>query len=160
MRKMLSALSLMSIVVILSTLSTTVHAATPTAASGYFDYTFEVTGAREADGNLFIDAIEWETWEGDFEGTAVAVFRVGMFSSGFWNVWLRSTFTGTVEGKPGSMVIQLVGKKPEGQDWYGQWVIISGTDELVNLHGHGNWWGPGGGAEGPDIWYEGMIHFD
>ena len=160
MRKMLSAALLMCIVALL-TLSIPVHATPPTTVSGTVDYTFEGTGIREADGNTFLYAIEWETWVGDFEGTAVAVFRVGMFSSAeFWNVWLRSTFTGTVLGESGTMVIQLVGKKPAGEDWYGEWVILSGTDGLANLRGQGTWWGPGFGAVGPDIFYEGKIHFN
>jgi len=160
MRKMLSATLLLCMVALLSTLSTPVYATPPITASGTVDYTFEVTGMREADGNTFLYAIEWENWTGAFEGKAEAVFRVGMFSSaGFWNVWLRSTFDGTVNGKSGTAVIQLVGKKPEGEDWYGQWVILSGTDELADLRGRGTWGGPGFGAVGPDLWYEGKIHF-
>ena len=165
MRKMLSAALIVCIVTLLSTLSTPVYATPSTTVSGTVDYTFEVTGMRVADGNLFLYAIEWETWMGDFEGTAVAFFRVEMFSSGFWNVWLRSTFTGTVDGKYGTLVIQLVGKKPDGEDWYGQWVIISGTGELANLYGQGTWGGPGYRSDikipgDPDLWYEGKIHFN
>jgi len=164
MRKILSATLLMCIVTLL-TLSTPVYATPPITASGTVNYTFEVTGMREADGNLFLYAIEWEDWMGDFEGTAVAFFRVEMFSSGFWNVWLRSTFTGTVDEKYGTLVIQLVGKKPLDEDWYGQWVIISGTDELANLRGRGTWGGPGYRDDikipgDPDLWYEGEIHFN
>ena len=161
MRKMLLTPLIVCMVALLPTLwMPVVHATPPITASGTFDYEFEITGSREADGNLFIYATEWETWVGTFDGTAVAVFRVGMFSEGFWNVWLRSTFTGTVLGESGTMVIQLVGKKPEGQDWYGQWVILSGTGGLANLCGQGTWGGPGFGAVGPDIWYEGQIHFE
>jgi hypothetical protein len=167
MKNMLSAALMVCMVAILSMLlMPAVHATKPTTASGTVNYTFEVTGMREADGNTFLYAIEWETWMGDFEGTAEAFFRVEMFSSAdFWNVWLRSTFTGTVDGKSGTMVIQLVGKKPEGEDWYGHWVIISGTDELADLHGRGTWGGPGYRSDikipgDPDLWYEGKIHFD
>jgi len=175
MRKMLLAALLMSTVGLLSALwIPAVNATKPTDVEGYFDYYYAITGMREADGNTFLYATEWETWEGDFEGTAEAVFRVGIFSSGFWNVWLRSEFTGTVDGKSGTLVIQLVGKKPLDEDWHGQWVIISGTGELANLHGRGTWWGPGyedynangepdaGDVPGAreDIWYSGKIHFD
>jgi len=76
------------------------------------------------------------------------------------NVWLRSDFEGTVMGKEGTLVIQLVGWRYLPEDWYGQWLIISGTGELANLRGQGIWWGPGFGAEGPDIFYSGQIHFD
>lgn len=137
------------------------YTAKPQGVEGSFDYEYELLEEpRLADGNVFVYAKEWETWTGDFEGTAESVFRVTQFSSGFWNVWLRGAFAGMVQGKQGTMVFQLVGKKPAGEDWYGQWVIISGTGELENLQGQGAWWGPGFGAPGPDIYYSGSIHFN
>ena len=163
MRKMLLTPLIVCMVALLSTLwMPAVHATTPIPVSGTVEYTFEITDERWANGHWFIEATEWETWEGDFEGTAVAFFRVGWFNfpSGPLNVWLRSTFEGTVDGKSGTLVIQLVGWKYLPEDWYGNWVIISGTDDLANLHGQGTWGGPGFGAEGPDLWYEGQIHFD
>lgn len=158
MKKMLSLALLIGMVALMFSQLAAVYAKPPTPVSGSFDYTFEVTDMREADGNVFLYATEDEIWEGDFEGTSQAVFRVGMFRSGFWNVWLRSYFTGTVQGKSGTLIIQLVGKKPGTADWYGQWVILSGTGELAGLHGRGVWWGPGFGAEGPDIYYTGQVH--
>jgi len=158
MRKMLSAALLMCMVALLTLLIPAGYATKPIPVSGNVDYNFEPTGMREADGNMFLYAIEYENWTGAFEGKAEAVFRVEMFRSGFWNVWLRSTFDGTVNSKSGTAVIQLVGKKPEGEDWYGQWVILSGTGELADLRGRGTWGGPGFGAVGPDLWYEGKIH--
>ncbi|MCK4478391.1 hypothetical protein KAU88_07685 [Candidatus Bathyarchaeota archaeon] len=165
MKKMLSA-ALLTCIVAFLTLSTPVHATPPTTVSGTVNYTFSVEEMREADGNLFLYAIEWEDWMGDFEGTAEAFFRVEVFSSaGFWNVWLRSTFTGIVNGESGTLVIQLVGKKPLGEDWYGQWVIINGEGGLADLRGQGTWGGPGWRSDikipgDPDLWYEGQIHFD
>jgi hypothetical protein len=164
MRKMLLAPLMVCMVALLSMLLLPVYAALPTPAEGYFDYTYIITGTRAADGNLFIYATEDEVWVGDLAGTSQAAFRVEIFTEGFWNVWLRSTFTGTVQGKSGTLVIQLVGKRTmwdaERFWWYGQWVIISGTGELENLRGQGNWWGPGFGAMGPDIFYSGQIHFN
>ena len=153
-------LALLALLLVLSMLSVPAHAGPPTPVSGTFDYTFDVLDMWEANGNTFMYAVEEEVWEGDFEGTALAEFRVVQFSSGFWNVWLRSEFTGTVLGLGGTeedtLVIQLVGKKPDGGDWYGQWVIISGTGELANAHGRGTWWGPGFGNS-PAIYYSGQI---
>ena len=164
MKKMLSIALLVGMVALMFSQLASVYGQQPTPVSGSFDYTFQVTGDRLADGNYFLYATEWENWEGDFTGTSVAVFRVEMFRSGFWNVWLRSTFTGTVNGKSGTAVIQLLGKKPSGEDWYGQWVVISGTGELANLRGRGTWWGPGYRSDtkapgDPDIYYSGQIHF-
>ena len=163
MRKMLLIPLIVCMVTLLSTLSTpAVHATKPTPVSGTFDYTFEITAERWADGHWFFEATEWETWEGDFEGTAVSFFRVVWFNfpDGPLNVWLRGTFTGEVLGESGTMVYQLVGWRYPSEDWYGQWVILSGTGELTNLHGQGTWGGPGFGAEGPDIWYSGQVNFD
>jgi hypothetical protein len=159
MKKML--LTLLTAIMLLSALSVPALAKPSTAVSGTFDYTFDVEEVREANGNQFLYATEDEDWLGDFVGTGDATFTVGIFSAGFWNVHLRSEFTGTVLGdKEGTMIIQLVGKKPANEDWYGQWVIISGTGDLANARGEGTWGGPGFGAEGPDIWYSGEVHFE
>ena len=162
MRKMLLSPLVVCMVALLSMLPIPVHATPPIPVEGTFDYTFEITSERWADGHWFITATEWETWEGDFAGLSVAIFRVGWFNfpEGPLNVWLRSNFEGTVMGREGTLVIQLVGWRYLPEDWYGQWVIISGTGGLANLRGQGTWWGPGFGAEGPDIFYLGQIHFD
>jgi hypothetical protein len=153
-------LTLATVMMLLSTLAVPALAEPPTAVAGFFDYTFDPPVVlREADGNVFIHAAEHEEWQGSFVGTGEAEFTVGMFSSGFRNVWLRSTFTGTVGDKEGTMVLQLVGKRPAGEEWYGQWVIISGTGDLSKARGQGTWGGPGSGADEADIWYSGQIHF-
>ncbi len=163
MRKSLLTLLAVCIIPLLSTLSiSTVYATRPTSVSGIFDYTFAITSERWADGHYIFEATEYETWEGDFEGTAVSFFRVLWFKypKGPLNVWLRSDFEGTVDGKTGTLVIQLVGWRYLPDDRYGEWVIISETGDLANLHGRGYWGGPGFGASGPDIRYSGQIHFD
>ena len=150
-------------VALLSTLSMpAVHATRPTPVSGAFDYTFEITSENWVDGHWIFEATEWEDWFGDFEGSAVSFFKVTWFNfpEGPLNVWLRSDFEGTVMGREGTLVIQLVGWRYLPEDWAGQWVIVSGTGALANLHGQGAWGGPGFGASGPDIWYSGQVHFD
>jgi hypothetical protein len=166
MRKMLLTPLIVSMVALLLTMSmSTVHATKPIPVSGTFDYTFEIQDNRYANDHWIFEAEEYETWVGDFEGPAVSFFRVVYFNFvedptlGPLNVWLRSDFEGTVMGKEGTLVIQLVGWRYLPGDWYGQWVIISGTGELANLHGQGTWGGPGFGDPGPDIWYSGQIHF-
>jgi hypothetical protein len=160
MKKML--LTLLAAIMVLSALSVPAFAKPSTPVSGTFDYTFELLeDPRQANGNVFLHAQEWETWEGSFSGDSIAEFWVTQFREGNMNVWLRSEFTGTVLGdKEGTMIIQLVGKKPVNDDWYGQWVIISGTGDLANARGGGTWGGPGFGATGPDIWYSGQVHFE
>lgn len=140
------------------------HASESVQVLGEIDYWFQVTGMRQAGPNLFMDAAEQEEYRGDLEGTGNSVFTVGMFRD-FWTVWLRSEFVGVIDGRDGTLVMQLVGKKPVGEDWYGTWVIISGTGELANAHGQGTWWGPGYRSDektpgDPDCYTLGLIHFD
>jgi hypothetical protein len=163
MKKML--FTLLTVVMVLTTLAVPAFAEPPTTVSGTFDYTFELLeDPRQANGNVFLHAQEWETWEGSFSGDSIAEFWVTQFREGNMNVWLRSEFTGTVlgvgAGDGDKMVIQLVGKKPAGEDWYGQWVIVGGEGDLAQVRGRGTWGGPGFGAVGPDIWYSGQIHFE
>ena len=160
MRKKVSVLAVCIISLISVLMIPAVLATPPEPVSGSFDYTYSVLGMREADGNAFIYAEEWEDWTGDFEGSAHAYFTVMAHKSGWKNVQLLTTFTGTVDFKSGTLVLRLFGKKPLDGEWYGQWVILSGTDELANLRGQGTWGGPGFGAPGPDIWYKGKIHFE
>ena len=155
---------------LLPMVSTAAYATPSTEVAGDLDYWFQVTGMREAGPNIFMDATEQETWReaedmAGMAGYGNSVFTVGMFAAGFWNVWLRCEFEGVVDGKEGTLLIQMVGKKPLGEDWYGQWVILSGTGELANAHGRGTWWGPGYRDEvkdpdSPDCYYSGQIHFD
>lgn len=159
MRRILTAALVAWMLAFLPTLSiSAVRAGSPTAVEGFFDYVPHRIDVKEADGNTFIYATEDEVWSGGFEGTSKAVFRAEIFSSGFWDVWLRSSFTGKVLDKSGTMVIQLVGKRESGI-WHGQWVILSGTGDLANLRGEGTWWGPGFPAPSPEISYSGQIHF-
>ena len=137
------------------------YAKPPTRVSGTFDYTFEITSEKWINDLWIFEATEWETWEGDFQGTAVSHFTVMWFNypDGPLFVWLRGTLTGTALGKSGTITFLLVGWRPLPEDWYGRWVILSGTGELADLHGYGTWRGPGFGDPGPDIFYSGQVHF-
>ena len=100
-------------------------------------------------------------------GSGDAVYKGTVYTPGQRDVWIESTFTGTVLGeKQGTMVLLLVGDRPniadlEGSfgEWYGRWMILQGTDGLANVYGQGIWWGQGGRApEGvPEIYYSGEI---
>jgi len=161
-------------VALLFPLPASAHATRPIPVSGVFDYTFTIIYDRVIGDKILIFATEDELWQGSFSGTAEAVFIVIIFSSDLWKVWLRTTFTGTVDGKYGTMVIQLIGERTYWDEdtfwWSGHWRIIHGTGELRNIHGQGVWWGPGyedtGGeipdvpGDRPDIYYEGEIYFN
>ncbi len=132
------------------------RAAPPIPVSGTFDYVPTLLETRTADGNTWRYATEVEMWTGDFVGTGFSTFRAEIFSAGFWNVWLRSTFTGTVLGNAGTLDIQLVGLR-EGGIWNGHWVILSGTGDLAGIRGQGTWSGPGFPGPSPYISYSGQI---
>lgn len=79
---------------------------------------------------------------------------------------LRTDFPGpALESQPGTLKFVMVGKGqltpggPTDQYMWGQWVIVSGTGGLANVHGRGTWWGPGMNEEGADLWYDGDVHF-
>lgn len=128
---------------------------------GTFDYTYEfLRDPIQANGKTIVFAEEFETWTGDLAGEGHAYFIVMVDDeSGLKEVVLLSVHTGEVDGKHGTAVIRLVGKKPAGGNWIGTWKILSGTDELANLYGHGIWWGPGFGDVSPMIYYRGTIRF-
>jgi hypothetical protein len=133
--------------------------------SGTFDYTPTRNYALEVGGSTFIDATEDEIWSGDFEGTSVAPFRVVASSTGIWDAWLLAEFEGAVLGEyEGTMVIMSTYRKNAATaEWYGEWMILSGTGDLATLQGHGVAWGPGFRATdpeaSPDIYYSGEVVF-
>jgi hypothetical protein len=118
---------------------------------------FTLTGARTADGNTFLTGTFInDVFTGTFVGTASNVFGLVLNPSGL-NVQLYFTFTGTVNGIPGTCIIKFQGNG-EGilMPIKGKWVILSGTDGLANLHGTLSVEGIGGAF----LNYNGMIHFD
>jgi len=157
------------------------HASPPTEVSGEITYVahFKVhddsgqcvppTGPEDtrppcikiADSNTFAETFEEAAYTGGLVGISTNNCKVVIHSSGAWFYTSVVSFTETVDGKTGTLQIQMVGKKPQ-DIWYGHWVILGGTGELATLRGQGTWFGPG--APGPDVEgtvsYEGQIHFD
>jgi len=169
MRKVLLASLVICMLALLSTLSISVHATPPTPASGTWTYEPTVEITKVADGNMFMSGDEVSTYQyGTFVGTSYDVFTAVVHPSGFVTCEGLISFSGTVgeNGESGTMVILFVGKQSaETGLWSGQWVILSGTEGLANLHGQGTWGGPGFpnhlvNPGEPDLWYSGQIHFD
>ena len=82
--------------------------------------------------------------------------------AGEWDAAGVVLFDGAVENRKGTLVIWFMGNRLNGEaDWSGKWVILLGTDELVNLRGEGTWWGPGAPEVGKKgcVDYSGKIHF-
>jgi hypothetical protein len=171
MRKKLLSTLLMCITGLLCPLL--LPAAHSQTVEGTFDYNYETVYQEEAHGRTILYALEHEQWTGSFDGTAHAVFIVLVDEAGAMTVDLFSTFTGTVNGKTGSLVIHLIGEKPSPEeDWAGDWDIVRGIGDLADLRGQGTWGGPGyegpsppdpnwdpvgEGNTRPDIWYKGTM---
>jgi hypothetical protein len=181
MKKM--ALSLLTLVVLLTAFSALAHATLPTEVAGELSYMarFKVHDdsgqcvppddpedprtpcIRMADGNTFAETYEDAVWTGGFAGVTTDDCRVVIHSSGAWSYKAIASFQGTVGDREGTLQIAMDGKRPSGDaEWQGRWMILDGDGELATLHGQGTWSGFGA----PDVWvwgdisYEGKIHFD
>ncbi len=114
------------------------NASKPTAFSGTFTNTWsDITGIREAGGNIFIDrSYNWDI-AGDFVGTSVAHLTLISHPNGKVTFTGTETFTGTLGGHTGTFVVRQSGSSSDGINFQGRFVILSGTGGLINLHGQG-----------------------
>jgi hypothetical protein len=157
MRKKISTLLMTSAVILSALLIPTVLAKRSISVDGIWAWGFEDMTWWEADGNTHYSATELDTFTGTFTGIGEGPFTMTAHPNGHITGSGRTTFEGTVNGKPGTCVIMWVGntKKLDG-DWWFRWIIISGTDDLVSLRGSGYCWGPGPSG----VTMTGKIHFD
>ena len=81
------------------------NASTLPAGSGSFTSTVEITSVRQADGNTIIAGVEVQTLTGLFTGTRVATGIEIVHADGTFQAHDSGTFTGTVDGRPGTVVI-------------------------------------------------------
>ena len=159
MRRTLSTLFLVCLLAFTATLSIPlVHATKPTQVSGTIAALgFTVTGMRSADGNTIVILIETESLAGDLTGTMVAEVREMIHASGRVEGQALSTITGSAMGKSGTVVLRYVMTGTYGGTFSGQWVILSGTGDLANLHGQGTVTADTSAGTGT---YSGQIHFE
>lgn len=141
-----------------------VAASRPADVSGTLSYIpYQVGEPKIVGGNMFFQTEEDVWYEGDFDGTAFDECLVILHASGNWTYQAISHFSGTIAGHTGEMTLRLNGHRPDAfSDWTGQWVILSGSGDLTNVHGQGIFYGagsPGFGFMG-QVTYEGQVHFD
>jgi hypothetical protein len=111
---------------------------------------------KMAGGNTILVVTFADTYTGSFAGSASGIASV-VIHQGNLNVHHIDTFTGTVDGKSGTMVISFKGQgEGVGLPLKGNWVILSGTGDLAAIHGEGTFEGIAGVA----ITLTGNIHFD
>ncbi len=95
-----------------------------------------VTGIWTADGNTIITQRIPLILTGTFAGTAILDERVVLHADGLSTFEAWQTFTGTVNGRPGTVVLRIVGSG-DATSLQGQFIVIRGTEELAALHGQG-----------------------
>ena len=139
-----------------------VHATPSTSVSGTITLLgVDVLGASLAgkSDNLKVTTSITVMWAGDIAGTTTyeSTWMVHDFvppAGGTPNIHEIIFFpTVTVLGKSGSLTLEV---NLGGSKGVFRWNILSGTDELVNLHGNGIYYLTGGIMYA----YEGQVHFD
>ena len=95
------------------------------------------------DGYTFILGYETGDWTGTFKGSDYAIFFAEKNPDGtiVYLPYGVIFFTGTVNGKEGTLRINFGPAVKQGDPWLwsGPWEILSGTGELENLQGKGTW---------------------
>ncbi len=113
--------------------------AIPTSVSGTFAGTgYQLISSRTAGGNTFTTATSTFTLTGGFTGSVVETYTLLTTSKGLM-VYVgpvRATFTGTVNGVPGTTVFRVTANSAGGT-FHGHFTILSGTDGLARLRGQG-----------------------
>jgi hypothetical protein len=160
-------LLLVPIAVLLAFASITAAAASPpTPASGTFTYlaaTFN--SARSAGGNTIIDLSATVSYTGTFTGTStvhgILIFHSGRVGPQFppWRANFHDveTFTGTVNGVPGTVTFNLNGSSDPTGTLKATDTIVSATGDLAGLHGVLSLAGTVPNPNGPVGTYTGQI---
>jgi len=108
----------------------------PTLATGSFTASFTVLSITSSDGNTVITVSETATLTGPFTGTRTAVGFEIVHPDGTFNAHDTGTFTGTVNGASGTLVItgDSTGLGATGS---GQFTVGQGTAALEGFHAQG-----------------------
>lgn len=112
-------------------------AAPPTLASGDFAATSTtINGVRAAGPNAIIDLTYTVSYSGTLVGTSVVEGTLTAHAKDTGNFRGTETFTGTVNGVPGTLTFNLVSATdPATGAEHGKATIIGATGELAGLHG-------------------------
>ena len=111
-------------------------ASPPTAASGTFTYTSSTFNSiRSAGGNIIIDVSATVSYTGTFSGTSTVQGTLIIHADGSANFHDVETFSGTVNGVPGTVTFNLAGRNGPSIDIQATDTIVSATGDLAGLHG-------------------------
>lgn len=103
------------------------------SGSGSFTTTGQVISVRQAGGNTIVTATEIQTLTGALTGTRIAVGIEIFHPDGSFTAHDSGTFTGTVDGRAGSLIISGA-SSGTGTTGDGQIVGDRGTGGLAGLH--------------------------
>ena len=135
---LVSALSLIATVTSSSGAAPAVlgHGTPSISASGTFTYTSSTFNSiRSAGGNTIIDLSATVSYTGTFTGTSTLQGTLILHPNGTANFQDVETFTGTVNGVPGTVTLRLDGHTDRAGVITARDVITSATGELAGLHG-------------------------
>ena len=160
-------LLLVALVAVFAAAVTGASASPPISASGTFTTTSATFNSmRSVGGNTIIDLTSTVSYTGTFTGTSIVqgtlIFHSGGTGVQFppWRANFHDveTFTGTVNGVPGTVTFNLNGSNDPTGALKATATIVSATGELAGLHGVLNQVGTVGPG-GPLGTYTGQIQF-
>jgi hypothetical protein len=143
-------------------------ASPPISASGTFTTTSATfNSVRSVGGNTIIDLTSTVSYTGTFTGTSIVqgtlIFHSGGTGAQFppWRANFHDveTFTGTVNGVPGTVTFNLNGSNDPSGAIKATYTIVSATGELAGLHGVLSQVGKIETPSGPFGTYTGQIQF-
>jgi hypothetical protein len=112
------------------------RASTIQTAGGAFDSTVGVTRVEHSGGNTILYGPEVQHLTGALDGIRVATGVMIVHADGSFEARDEGVFTGTVDGRSGTVEIDGV-SKGIGNSGTGRLVFRHGTDSLSGLHGEG-----------------------
>jgi hypothetical protein len=159
MKALKTAFPVLFLLLSLLLLTPLASASTPTAGSGSFTSTASNISVSQADGNTIVTATETQTLSGFFRGTRVAEGVEVIHPDGTFNAHDTGTFTGTANGRSGTMVI-TGSSTGVGDSGSGQLVAELGTAGLAGLHAQGTFQPMITGPTTAAGTYSVQFHFD
>jgi hypothetical protein len=153
-------LLLLTLVAVLALVGVTgASASTPTSASGTFRYSGEATSCRTAGGNTICEfPATVVTYTGTFDGTSTGPVTLTIHADGSANFHGFFTFTGTVNGIPGTVTFEANGAGTSDLQFQATLTSVKGTGALATLHAVLKQVGTV--EDHPVGTYTGQIHFD
>jgi len=136
MRLRNAVLAALALLVPLLLVPASANASALESGTGFFTGTGEIISVKHADGNTIITATEVQPLTGVLTGVRVAEGITIFHADGTFEAHDTGTFTGTVDGKTGTLTISGA-SSGAGNTGEGTIVGTHGTDGLAGLHLHG-----------------------